>query len=140
MSETKSMYVEIDRTEGSGQNPPPSTALECYNGCQESLREAIDNRRVAYDRMARFRDEPGKMGTVELIKDKKPEERRKLPESQLVIWNEWQVLEADRRRAESEVAHWRDMIEWWRKRDAEGLNRRYGASLVRELADAKALR
>lgn len=132
----KSLYVEVDRFEGaSSAAPPASTARECYLGAQESLKDAIENRRIAYDRLSRWKCEMGNQGTLSQHAKAK---RRDMDEHTRAVFDDYGVLDGDRCRSEKEVEHWRGLIEWWRQRDALGLDRVYGSS-IRALADGAAM-
>lgn len=149
--ETKSLYAEIDRpgTEArSDRNPGESTADQCYEGAQASLSEAIENRRIAYDRMGRWvQDDRQRYNQARDLRRALAEGRRKrreLNEGEAAVLADLLVLDTDRMRGEHEVFHWRELVEWWRQRAALKLSRMYGGSrsardLVRSLADATAM-
>lgn len=133
----KSLYAEVDRFEGRSAKPPgPSTAAECYEGSQQALSEAIEHRRIAYQRLSEWRDCNGNIGAALELFDAARREKRKLDPATRAKLDENEVLQTDRRRSELEVEHWRGMVEWWRARDGLGLDRVYGSS-ASELAAAK---
>lgn len=146
----KSLFAELDHPGEdfrSVANAPVSTAAECLKGAQESLESAAHQRTLVYERFTRWIDmHPGELTSSKEMLKALEEQRRKRKDfaaSELETFDEYMVLRGDRLRAESDVKHWRELIEFWRQRDALGWDRTYGKSssardLVRTLADAKA--
>lgn len=146
---SRSLFAETDRPPDSfrsDKNPGESTAAECLDGAQQSLDEAVGMRQMAYKRFVEWADTvPGQLGDGQRLLKEIQEARRKrkdLDATETRVLAEYLIVSSDCKRGESEVAHWRELITWWRTREAMGWDRRYGASrsvsdLVRGLAEAK---
>lgn len=142
----KSLFDEIDRpnpdTYRSNPNAPESTAAECLKGAGISLDDAIGVRTLAYRRFTDWRGD--RRANRDLVKriESREIKRATLAEGVQAELNEYLTLESDRSRSEFEVAHWRGLVDWWRARDAQGLELTYGGSrsmrdLIQGLAQAK---
>jgi len=142
----KSIFDELDQPANllSGANPAPSTAEECLAGAGAALAEAIETRRIAYERFMSWamgqRDRAAQ--AIERRLETREVKMHALSEGERTTLSEWRTVEGDRRRAEAEVTHWRELVDWWRHRASLGMDRTYGASsvrqLIRDLADKKA--
>lgn len=144
----KSIFAETDQpAEGFASVGPQgeSTAEECLAGAGRALEEAIQNRRIAYERLARWKATPGNTGEVIRIHDALKTgliKRGRLNDQEISILTEHEILQGDRCRTELEVQHQRDLVDWWRARAALGDERTYGRArsgeeLVRAMADGK---
>lgn len=141
------MFRELDQVPenflsvGSGGE---STVDECLAGASKSLEEATVTRRLAYQRFVDWDDGTRRKFCKELLRKLKAKECKlsALADESQQMLTDYLVFEADRCRAELEVEHWRHLVDWWRARTAQGLERTYGrarsaSELVRELADEK---
>lgn len=145
----KSLFAELDHPGEdfrSAPNAPVSTAAECLKGAQESLEAAAHQRTMVYERFSRWidqsADQPQKARDMLRAIDEQRRKRKDFEPAELEKFDEYLVLRGDRLRAESDVKHWRELIEFWRQREAMGWDRTYGKSssmrdLVRNLAEAK---